>query len=115
MLISKSIFAFQFSNMKKTTIAVFFSIMFAALTVAPDIIVLMDIDYDVTVILESSEEEERKGEEKVKDFEIEILSSTFLDSDFSINEKQKLLSFHINNYSSIFKELTSPPLEGNIL
>jgi len=106
--------------MKHTTIAIFFSILFATLTVAPDIIVLMDHDYDVSVLLDSNEEEERKGEErkgekKVKDFETEIPNHSLLDYISNTYKKLESLSFHIDNYSSVYKELTSPPPEFNIL
>lgn len=101
--------------MKQRTIAIFLSIMFAALTVASDVIVLIDCDYDVSILIDSNEEEERKGEEKVKDFEVEIPIHFFLDYASNANQKQESLSLHIDNYSSIYKELTSPPPKANIL
>ena len=62
--------------MKTKTIAIFLSMMFATLTVAPDVVVLMDLGCDYSVVLDSGEDEERKkgeekdrknGEEKVKE------------------------------------------------
>lgn len=100
--------------MKQTTIAIFLSIMFATLTVAPDIVVLIDYDYDVSVLIDANEEEERKGEEKIKDYKIQIPRSAQLDCYYASIEEAKNLSFHLNNYNSIVKELTSPPPELNI-
>ena len=105
---------FTFFLMKQTTIAVFLSIMFTTLTLAPNIIVLMDHDYDVSVLLETNEEEERKGEEKVKDFEIEIPIHLLLDYANNNIKKVETSNLHIDNYSSIYKELTSPPPKLNI-
>lgn len=100
--------------MKQRTIAILLSIMFATLTVASDVIVLMDCDYDVSLLIDANEEEERKGEEKVKDFEIEIPTYVVLDYAYNTIKKVETLNLHIDNYSSIYKELTSPPPELNI-
>jgi hypothetical protein len=97
--------------MRNTTLAFVLSIIFTSITVLPDIMVMVDNTYDISVLLDSSEEEEKKGEEKGKDLEIEILE----------NIKQDFTTFKINlvdifrsrndNYRSYSKELTSPPPE----
>ena len=97
--------------MSNTTLAFVLSIIFTSITVLPDIMVMVDNTYDISVLLDSSEEEEKKGEEKGKDLEIEILE----------NIKQDFTTFKINlvdifrsrndNYRSYSKELTSPPPE----
>ena len=97
--------------MRNTTLAFVLSIIFTSITVLPDIMVMVDNTYDVSVLIDSSEEEEKKGEEKGKDLEIEILE----------NIKQDFTTFKINlvdifrsrndNYRSYSKELTSPPPE----
>jgi len=97
--------------MRNTTLAFVLSIIFTSITVLPDIMVMVDNTYDISVLIDSSEEEEKKGEEKGKDLEIEILE----------NIKQDFTTFKINlvdifrsrndNYRSYSKELTSPPPE----
>lgn len=106
--------------MKTKTIAIFLSMMFATLTVAPDVVVLMDLGCDYSVVLDSGEDEERKkgeekdrknGEEKVNDFEIEKPSKFHFISSSFYTITHQLSNIHIDNYNSIVKELTSPPPE----
>ena len=97
--------------MSNTTLAFVLSILFTSITVLPNIMAMVDNTYDISVLIDSSEEEEKKGEEKGKDLEIEILE----------NIKQDFTTFKINlvdifrsrndNYRSYRKELTSPPPE----
>jgi len=101
--------------MYKSTIAVFFSLLFVTLITAPTVVLAMDSDYDVSILLETNEEEEKEGKESLKDIEVKVLqilqksSSDILFSDISI------LGFHSNKYSSAHKELLSPPPEHYIL
>ena len=77
----------------------------------PDIMVMVDNTYDISVLIDSSEEEEKKGEEKGKDLEIEILENTKQDfTTFKINLVDILRSRN-DNYRSYSKELTSQPPE----
>ena len=62
------------------------SIIFTSITVLPNIMAMVDNTYDISVLIDSSEEEEKKGEEKGKDLEIEILE----------NIKQDFTTFKIN-------------------
>jgi len=97
--------------MRNTTLAFVLSIIFTSITVLPDIMVMVDNTYDVSVLIDSSEEEEKKGEEKGKDLEIEILENIKQDfTTFKINLVDILRSRN-DNYRSYSKELTSPPPE----
>tara|TARA_Y100000385_G_scaffold253294_1_gene277331 strand:- start:3068 stop:3370 length:303 start_codon:yes stop_codon:yes gene_type:complete len=97
--------------MSNTTLAFVLSIIFTSITVLPDIMVMVDNTYDISVLIDSSEEEEKKGEEKGKDLEIEILENIKQDfTTFKINLVDILMSRN-DNYRSYSKELTSPPPE----
>ena len=97
--------------MSNTTLAFVLSILFTSITVLPDIMVMVDNTYDISVLIDSSEEEEKKGEEKGKDLEIEILENIKQDfTTFKINLVDILRSRN-DNYRSYSKELTSPPPE----
>jgi len=115
-LLTKKRFIFAFQNIKMTKgiIAIAFAIIFVSLSVMPSILTLVDDTYDISILISSVEEEEKKGEEKVKNFEIEVpLKETIEDNNYS-NSLVKLLNLHLDNYSSFCKELTSPPPEINI-
>ena len=97
--------------MSNTTLAFVLSIIFTSITVLPDIMVMVDNTYDISVLIDSSEEEEKKGEEKGKDLEIEILEN--IKQDFTTYEINlvDILRLRNDNYRSYSKELTSPPPE----
>jgi len=96
--------------MNKSIIALIFSVIFSVLTLAPNILAIVDNDYDISILIDASEEEEKKGEEKSKDFKIEVPSgnNTEYSNYYSL---VTLLNTHSENYNSLFKELTSPPPE----
>lgn len=97
--------------MRNTTLAFVLSIIFTSITVLPDIMVMVDNTYDISVLIDSSEEEEKKGEEKGKDLEIEILENIKQDfTTYKINLVD-ILRLRNDNYRSYSKELTSPPPE----
>ena len=97
--------------MRNTTLAFVLSIIFTSITVLPDIMVMVDNTSGISVLIDSSEEEEKKGEEKGKDLEIEILENIKQDfTTFKINLVDILRSRN-DNYRSYSKELTSPPPE----
>jgi hypothetical protein len=102
------------NNMIKSVTAIVFSIIFTSLTVIPNIIAIVDDNYDISILIDSNEEEEKKGEEKVKDFEIELLVENAIEDSMYNTSLIKLLNTHLENYSSLFKELTSPPPEISI-
>ena len=80
----------------------------------PNIMAIVDDNYDISILIDSNEEEEKKGEEKVKDFEIELLVENAIEDSMYNTSLMKLLNTHSENYSSLFKELTSPPPEISI-
>ena len=80
----------------------------------PNIIAIVDDNFEVSILIDSNEEEEKKGEEKGKDFEIELLSKDALENSINNIILVKALNLQSNNYSSLFKELISPPPELNI-
>ena len=87
------------------------SIIFTSITVLPNIMAMVDNTYDISVLIDSSEEEEKKGEEKGKDLEIEILENIKQDfTTYKINLVD-ILRLRNDNYRSYSKELTSPPPE----
>jgi len=81
----------------------------------PNIVAIVDDNYEVSILIDSNEEEEKKGEEKVKDFEIEVLTEDTIEYNIYNASLVKLLNLHSDDYSSLVKELTSPPPEINIL
>jgi len=97
--------------MNKTVVAIFFSVNFSVLTIAPNILAVVDDNYDISILIDTNEEEEKKGEEKVKDLKIKVPSRDNLEH-ISYNELAKLLNQHSDNYRSFFKELISPPPEA---
>lgn len=100
--------------MNKTAVAVFFSVIFSVLTLAPNILAVVDNDYDISILIDVPEEEEKKGEEKGKDIKIKIplKNNVQYKSYYSL---ARLLNNHSENYNSLFKELISPPPEHSIL
>lgn len=100
--------------MNKTVIAILFSVIFVSFTITPSILAIVDDSYDISILISSSEEEEKKGEEKIKDFEIEVPSSNMIDQTILNKSLVNSTNFRINNYNSLYKELTSPPPEVNI-
>lgn len=84
--------------------------IFSLITLVPSALALVDNDYDLSILIDASEEEEKKGEEKGKDLKIEITSRDNVEYtlDYCL---AKLLNTHSENYSSLFKELISPPPE----
>lgn len=96
--------------MKKTIFAIVFSIIFVSFTVVPSILSVVDDTYNISLLISSSEEEEKKGEEQVKDLKIKAPSRVNVEY-ISFSELTRLLNAHSENYSSLFKELISPPPE----
>jgi hypothetical protein len=100
--------------MNKSLTAIMFSLIFASLTLAPNIISIVDDNFDISILIDCNEEEEKKGEEKFKDFEIEVPSKSTIEYNSYTICLSQLQNANNNNYSSLFKELVSPPPELNI-
>lgn len=96
-------------------VALFFSILFMSVLVVPSIMTMADTDFDVAIFIDTNEEEEKKGNESLKDIEIKIIQSIEKLDLLTSDELNSLHDFYSNRYNSEFKELTSPPPEQYIL
>lgn len=101
--------------MYKSIVAIFFSLLFVTLLTAPTIVLVIDADYDVSILLETNEEEEKEGKESLKDIEVKVLQIAQKSSSDILSSKTSILGFHSNTYSSTHQELLSPPPEYHIL
>ncbi len=96
--------------MYKSILAIFFSCVFVAMIAAPTVLTLMDKkDYDISFLLDNSEEEE--GKESLKDNDIKILHTVEEDTNEVVVSTSSILQFYSNFYSSTYTELKSPPPE----
>ena len=100
---------FLYLSMNKSVLAIVFSILFTSFTVMPNILVIVDDTFDISIAIGLSEEEEKKGEEKSKAFEIKILQNPYQDFTTLRLDIVNFLKSYNNNYCSFSKELTSPP------
>ncbi|MEZ4796858.1 MAG: hypothetical protein R2785_06780 [Flavobacteriaceae bacterium] len=91
--------------MSRRTLAILFTLTFATITLAPSVLAVVDSSYDISLLINSTEEEEKK----VQDFENP--SRETVEYGFVVNRIAKSLSFHKENYNSLFKEHFSPPPE----
>jgi hypothetical protein len=94
----------------KTRIAIFFSILFLSLLVAPSIISLNEDSIDISFFLDiNEEEEENKGKEESKvDSKLKIYPTTFAASFLSI-QITKNIRFLSKNYVSRTPKIATPP------
>jgi hypothetical protein len=91
--------------MNKRVIAIAFSLIFASFIVVPSILAVVDDNYDISILINTAEEEENK----IKHFETP--SKEIIEYNFQENGLVSLLNFHQDNYSSLFIEHISPPPE----
>ena len=96
-------------------VAIFFSVLFMTLIMAPTILTVAEADYDIAIFMDTNEEEEKKGNESLKDIKIKIIQSWNGHDLLGYDEISSLHDFYSNRYNSQFKELISPPPERNIL
>ena len=95
-------------------IAVFFSILFMSLLVAPTVITLTDASQDIAFFFDiNEEEEENKGKEESKvDSKLKIYPTTFVASFLSSHVQIiKNVRFLSKNYVSQTPKITTPPPE----
>jgi hypothetical protein len=96
----------------KTRIAIFFSILFLSVLVAPSILSLNGASIDIALFLDiNEEEEENKGKEESKvDSKLKIyptpFAASFLSSNFQITKNIRFLS---KNYASRTPKIATPP------
>jgi len=89
--------------MYRTFVAIFFSILFAALITAPSIIIAMDDSVDVSIFYSITEEEENQT--------LKIFSTNeFVEAEclFTSNSKDKI-GYFFKNYPKPHLNLISPP------
>ena len=99
-------------KMKKRLISLLISFSFVALILAPAIISLVEKGNETAIVLEINDEEDTKGQESVKDVEINFL---FIDnnnfSSFLESKKRRNAGFYTEKYTSLYRKQTSPPPE----
>ncbi|WP_299891459.1 hypothetical protein [uncultured Lacinutrix sp.] len=82
-----------------------------ATIVAPSVLLLADDTLDVSLILDLSEEEEEKGQDKNKRLEF-FVTEDLCDSEFFIaSEKEDNLQYAYKKYTKPHLNLISPPPE----
>ena len=98
---------------KRSHIAGFLAILFMGFVSAPVLVQISDLEYDITVFFDANEEEEKKGNESVKDVEFEISELSFR-ADLEASDKDAVSFHHYSNlYSSLHEEHISPPPESH--
>ena len=99
----------------KNVVAIFFTVLFMAINIAPSILVAIDDSIDISSFSDFSEnEEEKKGKESEKTFEV-FFESLKNDSDgFLVFKTLKQTEYRFKNYPKPHLNLISPPPEQNI-
>jgi len=85
---------------------------------SPSVVTLLDLDCDISILIDSSEEEEKegkKGEESSKHKDVKILQVFKSDIDLLDVYTSTSLEFYSNTYTSNYLDLISPPPEGSII
>ena len=96
---------------KRSQIAAFLAILFMGFVSAPLIVHVYDQEYDITIFIDANEEEEKKGNESVKDLEIEIAEMNFRAGLDASDRDLLMLHHYADLYSTLYKELIFPPPE----
>ncbi len=98
--------------MNKSLLAIIFSVLFVFIAAAPSVISILKMDCDISLVLDLSEEEEKKeSKESLSDVEIEVIHQVSLDLHFKDCLNFSVLEFYFNSYASNDIELISPPPE----
>lgn len=79
--------------------------------VTPSLVTLLNVDYDVSVIIDITEEEEKEGKESSKDKDVKILNDFNNDIYPTIEILTFTLKYYNKKYTSNYLDLTSPPPE----
>ena len=100
--------------MPKIIVSSFFLLLFTALITAPTIILMVDDSVDISMFYSLSEEEE-KGHETIKNFQ--VASSDFNQSDLLFDSKlnSNTIGYQFKKYPKPHLNLISPPPERHIL
>ncbi|PQJ79921.1 hypothetical protein [Polaribacter porphyrae] len=96
----------------RVKIAIFFSLLFVNLIIAPAIVSLVDKNQEISILFDASEEEEKKGEESAKDLEIKLQSSDVASSVIKQEMfRKKNVRFQSKKYNSTYSKINTPPPE----
>lgn len=98
------------SYMHKKTVSVLFLILFTAFLSAPTLISVIEESFDTSVFY-SVNEEENKGNDTVKIFEVKILETANNHLCLIDSEKENSYSSYLKNYTPFAIECFSPPPE----
>lgn len=85
------------------------SLLFLVLIAAPTIITFIDDSIDVSFFYASAEEEEKKGNEKNKEFEVLFFENDHVNSDHVSFDVEDNLEYFFKAYSKPHLNLISPP------
>ncbi|AOW21303.1 hypothetical protein [Urechidicola croceus] len=94
--------------MLKKFIPLFFSFIFLLMITAPTIVNLIDRENDIVELIGQNEEEE-KGEEKLKNLEIKLINIEQNINNYEYISSNKLNEFYNKRYTKPLISLTLPP------
>lgn len=96
--------------MHKSILAIFFLTVFTSTIVAPTVIMMVDDCFDVSMLYNITEEDQK---EKETDGKKEILFSNFMNSDYQLDCYVSRLdhSYRSTDYATPHLNLVSPPPE----
>jgi hypothetical protein len=96
--------------MSRNTVSILLSIIFWAFLTAPSVLSMIDDSIDISILYESSEEEE-KGSENIKDIEIKFSELNGNEANLDSTEAENNLGYSTKNYPNPHLNLVSPPPE----
>jgi hypothetical protein len=96
--------------MSRNTVSIVLSIIFWAFLTAPSALFMIDDSIDISILYESSEEEE-KGNESIKDIELLFSELNGNKTNFISTEIENNLGYSTKNYPKPHLNLVSPPPE----
>lgn len=96
--------------MHKRAVSFLFLTLFTLFISAPTIISMVEKSFDTSVFY-SVNEEENKGCETLKIFEVKLLENSDYDISLIDSEKEKSYNSHAKNYTPSTLECLSPPPE----
>ena len=81
------------------------------LIIAPSCLHFMGSDYDIAIFIDANEEEEKKGNESVKNIEFRIAEMAFKASVLDSGLNEGIFGHQLVIYSTLYSEVISPPPE----
>lgn len=98
--------------MLKRNVSIFFTLLFLATIITPSIVIAIDDSIDISLLIDISEEEEEKGNEKNKELEVFVVDSNLVAEDISSKSNQENLGYCYKNYPKPDLNLIFPPPEA---